>query len=94
MTSPPAPKAPKPYMTCKEVIDFIMAYLDAELSPEQRHEFERHLKVCPSCVNYLESYKTTVSMGKAAMQDPDEPATGTVPEGLIRAIREARLKQA
>jgi len=70
-----------------------MAYLDEELSAEQRYEFERHLKVCPSCVNYLESYKATVRMGKAAMHDPDEPASGTVPEGLIRAIREARLKR-
>lgn len=81
-----------PCITCREVLDFIMAYLDGELTPDQKHEFERHLGVCPSCVNYLNSYKATVTLGKAAMQNPDEPATGTVPEGLVRAIREARLK--
>ena len=80
-------------MTCREVLDFVMAYLDGELTPDQRYEFERHLGVCPSCVNYLESYKATVRMGKAAMQDLDQPAAGSVPEGLIRAIREARLKR-
>jgi anti-sigma factor RsiW len=93
MTSPAAFGTPKPYMTCKEVIDFIMAYLDGELAPEQRHEFERHLKVCPSCVNYLDSYKQTVRLGKAAMRNPDEPAVGSVPEALIRAIREARSRR-
>lgn len=94
MTSPQQPPKParKPYITCREALDFIMAYLDGELTPDQRHEFERHLGVCPSCVNYLNSYKATVTLGKAAMQHLDEPATGSVPEGLIRAIREARVK--
>ena len=86
--------SPKPNITCREVVDFVMAYLDGELSPDQKHEFERHLGVCPSCLNYLNSYKATVSLGKSAMQNLDEPATGTVPEGLLRAIREARLKGA
>lgn len=94
MTSPQHPQHPpaKPYLTCREVLDFIMAYLDGELAPDQKHEFERHLGVCPSCVNYLESYKATVTLGKAVMRSNDEPATGMVPEGLLRAIREARLK--
>jgi anti-sigma factor RsiW len=95
MTSPPPTPdkhASTPYITCREVLDFTMAYLDGELTPAQRHEFERHLGVCPSCVNYLESYRATIKVGKTAMQNLDEPATGSVPEGLIRAIREARLK--
>jgi anti-sigma factor RsiW len=91
MTSPQKPTN-APYITCREVLDFIMAYLDGELTPDQKHEFERHLGVCPSCVNYLDSYKATIDLGKTAMQNLDEPATGSVPEGLIRAIREARLK--
>lgn len=100
---PPPPQPPRittpdtsrrPYITCREVLDFVMAYLDGELTPEQKHEFERHLAVCPSCVNYLETYKATVRLGKQAMHNPDEPATGNVPEGLIKAIREARRHQA
>lgn len=79
----------KPYITCREVLDFLMAYLDGELTPEQLHEFERHLRVCPSCVNYLESYKETIRLGKAAMQDLDAPPDASVPEGLVRAIRQA-----
>lgn len=82
------------FLTCREVLDFVMAYLEGELTPQHRHEFERHLSVCPSCVNYLDSYKATIKLGKAAMQNLDEPATGSVPEGLIRAVREARQKGA
>ena len=91
MTSPPTPTG-TPYISCRDVFDFIMAYLDGELTPAQRHEFERHLGVCPSCVNYLDSYQATVKLGKSAMQNLDELATESVPEGLLQAIREARLK--
>jgi anti-sigma factor RsiW len=72
-----------------------MAYLDEELTPGQRHEFERHLAICPSCVNYLNSYTATVQLGKAALQSPmsqAETPNGSVPEELIRAIRAARLR--
>ncbi len=81
------------YITCRELIDFIADYLDHQLSPEARHEFERHLNVCPSCVRYLESYKQTIQLGKMAMQPSDEPAAGAVPEGLLRAIKAARTKK-
>jgi anti-sigma factor RsiW len=76
--------------TCRDVIAYLMAYLDGDLPAPQRAEFERHLSLCPSCVNYLESYKETVLLGKAAMKDARE--LENVPEGLIRAIQEARLK--
>ena len=83
---------PKPYMTCKEVIDFLMAYIDNELPPEQRHEFDRHMGVCPSCVNYASSYQAAVRAGKAAMLCSEEPASKSVPPALIEAIRAARAK--
>jgi anti-sigma factor RsiW len=89
---PAQPPAPDSSITCREVLDFVMAYLDGELPSGQKHAFERHLAVCPSCVNYLETYRTTVRLGKSLGHDPNEPATGNVPEGLIKAIREARLK--
>lgn len=80
-------------ITCREAIDFIMAYLDNELPASERHEFERHLTVCPSCVNYLDSYRRTVQLGRAAMGvQGDQPAAGAVPDGLLKAIRAARKR--
>lgn len=82
--------ADRPYISCREVLDFIMAYLDNELSADQRHDFERHLRVCPSCVNYLESYKQTVLLGKSAMDPAADPALAQVPDALVAAVRAAR----
>lgn len=78
------------YITCRELIDFIADYLDGTLAPESRHEFDRHLAVCPPCVAYLDGYKKTVALGRAALESSNDPATGHVPEGLLHAIRAAR----
>ncbi len=78
------------FMTCKDVSDFLMAYVDSELSSDQRRLFEEHLGVCSSCVRYLEQYKRTVRLGQAALGPTDAPAAGHVPPGLIEAINSAR----
>ena len=78
------------YITCRELIDFIAQYLDATLAAPMRYEFERHLKICPSCMAYLEEYKHTIRLGRLAMAPNDEPAQ--MPEGLVRAIRAARAR--
>ncbi|MBL0926664.1 MAG: zf-HC2 domain-containing protein [Phycisphaerales bacterium] len=92
--SPNPAESTPPYLTCREVLDFLMGFLDGELTEPQREAFARHLAVCPSCVNYVAGYRTTVRATKAATLPPgvsgSDPAAGVVPEGLIRAIREAR----
>ena len=78
-------------LTCRELIDFIAAYLDAELPPQQRDAFEYHLSLCPHCVHYLESYRETLRLGKQACVD-DEPVPQDVPEELLAAILAARTR--
>lgn len=77
------------YMTCRELVDFIMDYLDGTLPTESNREFERHLAVCPPCRAYLDSYKKTIELGKAALIPSDQPASGMVPEKLVGAVRAA-----
>ncbi len=77
-------------MTCRELIEFLMAYLDMEVTPDQRAEFDRHLDVCPSCRAYLDSYKRAVALGVAAFRDPDQDLPPSVPQDLIKAILAAR----
>jgi anti-sigma factor RsiW len=81
-----------PYITCRQLIDFIADYLDGTLALDQRFEFERHLSVCPSCVAYLDGYRKVVALGRATAAANDDPATGAFPEGLVQAVRAARKK--
>jgi anti-sigma factor RsiW len=74
------------WMTCREFLDFLWAYLSSEVTDQQREEFEYHLSGCPSCVAYMKSYRETVALGKAAFDATDEPLPEDVPDELVEAI--------
>jgi len=78
----------RPYITCRELLDFLHLYMDGELPADRRHEFDRHLGVCEPCRRYILEYRRTVAMGKSAFEPSDEPAEA--PEELIAAILRAR----
>jgi len=79
-------------VTCKEFIEFVWRYLDAQLPAEQRAVFDKHLAVCPGCVNYLASYDETIRLVGQAFGDPDAALPDDVPEELIAAILAARSR--
>lgn len=80
-------------MNCRELTEFLMAYLDEELPEDTRSAFEFHLHACQSCVNYLESYRATLKLGHAACAE-DGALPSDVPEALVQAILAARKKEA
>lgn len=77
------------YITCEEVVSFLLHYLSGELEPAKENDFERHLAVCPSCVSYLKTYKQAIELTKGAAQEEKPPDLG---EELVRAILAARPK--
>jgi anti-sigma factor RsiW len=80
-------------MTCRELVDFLGAYFDGELSEDVRGRFEEHLAACPECTAYVATYRDTVKLAKRAFQDPDDPVPAGVPDDLVRAILAARKKR-
>jgi len=74
--------------TCHEVITFLGDYVANELPPERRAEFERHLALCKSCVDYLAMYESTIRMARWAAKEPDLRIE-EIPEDLVKAILEA-----
>lgn len=75
-------------ITCRELIDFLMDYVDDDLAREQRQRFDEHLGACPECIDYVESYRTVVELGHQACQDSGPPPD--MPEDLVTAILDAR----
>lgn len=74
--------------TCRDVAQFLMAYVDGELSASTQRAFENHLAQCSSCVRYLDHYRRTVALAQASGQDI---TSIEAPPSVIRAIREARM---
>lgn len=78
-------------MSCRELVEFLADYVEGALPAEARNEFHRHLDDCPECIDYLNSYRQTVALGRDALTCPDDDAVpGDVPEELVQAILAAR----
>ena len=80
-------------LTCRELADFMADYLSGELPEDARRRFDHHLSLCPNCVNYLESYRTTVELGRRAFEDDDRAVPPEVPEDLVKAVLSARRRE-
>jgi len=72
-------KVPK-NKSCKEITDLVLDYLNDNLTPGIKREFMKHLRLCPDCVSFLNTYKKTVA------------AAGTIkPEQVPAKVRENAL---
>lgn len=79
-------------MTCRQIDNFLMDWLDGKLGPRQSKAFEHHLNICAECVAYVESYRKTVALGKDAFTNPDAAPPPEVPSDLVHAILRAARK--
>ena len=81
-----------PRLSCREITEFLLAYLERELDEEAREHFEYHLKLCPPCGHYLDSYRDTVALVRDCAQplSAEQRRKHAPPEGLIQAILSAR----
>lgn len=78
-------------LTCQELLDFLGAYVEGELAADERAEFDRHLAVCPACVDYLHGYRETIRLGRDALASESE-LVEQAPEELVSAILAARRR--
>ena len=77
------------YLPCSEILELLGAYLDGELGPEVRREFDRHLEACPACVAYLATYRETIALARAAARDP-EVTVAELPKEIVQLILAVR----
>jgi hypothetical protein len=76
-------------MTCRQFIEFLLEYIEERLSAEEQERFDAHLRICPDCRTYLETYGKTVELARLAESDSVPP---DVPEDLIQAILRSRTR--
>ena len=76
-------------MTCKEVIDALSAYVDADMKDEVVAEMRRHIGVCSDCRAEFDTLTMTIKLYK------HESAT-SMPDGchdwLVKVLEIEKLK--
>lgn len=75
--------------TCKEITDLLYRYLNDQLSPRVKRDFQRHLRICRDCVNFLNTYKKTVSVTRSIRPEEIPPE---VRNNILDFLR-ARLRK-
>lgn len=82
------------HLTCKEICEFLLGYLERDLDDQVLAEFDAHVMRCPPCEHYLEGYRETVELvkrcGKVECDAADKAKWQKPPEDLIQAILKAK----
>lgn len=76
-------------MTCRELIEFIMDYLEGELPPEVRAHIEEHLHLCPPCVHFYQSYQITIRITRQLAPTPMPKSLDAKLQAMLHQIKEA-----
>ena len=73
-------------LTCKEFDDFMVDYLDGDLTVWQKFMCWLHVKMCRECASFIQQYQKVIKFGQSAFDAPDDdPLPDSVPEELIKA---------
>ena len=75
-------------LSCREILDNLSAYIDAELDPSLCDEIERHMAGCNPCVAFLNTLKKTVVLYRCARDADNEAVPEQVRIDLHRFLRE------
>jgi anti-sigma factor (TIGR02949 family) len=74
-------------MMCQELVEVLTEYLDGTLSAHDVMRLEAHLGVCDECRDYLEQFRTTITVTRRV--DAAALPAG-LRDGLLRAFRTTR----
>ena len=71
-------------LTCKELTEVLIDYLEGVMPLEDRARFEVHLAVCDGCVTYVDQMRQAIATMRRLRPDDVE---ATAPDDLLEAFR-------
>lgn len=83
-----------PQKTCKQIAELVSDYLGDALEARLRREFEEHLKICPDCVAFLNTFRESVSAVRSVRAEdmPDKVRRNILSFLKSRAPRRRRTR--
>jgi predicted anti-sigma-YlaC factor YlaD len=71
-------------LTCKQLDEFLVDFLDGKLGFRQRLSMHMHLGLCRDCRDFLEEYRAASKLGRKVFTSDEQ--LEAVPEPLIQAV--------
>ncbi len=80
-------------MRCEDLVGIINDYIEGEMNPRFRAEFERHMGDCSSCLAFFETYKKTKELtGEIACRDIPPDVQKKIKSFLKKKISESKAQ--
>jgi anti-sigma factor RsiW len=80
-------------LSCQRATAVITDYVNGRLDPSFERAFDRHLRVCPDCVAFLNTYKKAVQLAQSFLsQDFPMVDLGKVKASLQKKGRKSVLR--
>jgi anti-sigma factor RsiW len=74
-------------MTCCELAELLLDYVNGELPPEQCERICMHMQLCPPCVTYVETYCLTIRLTRRLPCSPLPPQLAQRLEVVLAEIK-------
>lgn len=74
-------------ISCQQLVEYCLDYIEGDLPDEEQLRFRRHLGQCPDCVTFFETYRRTPEVSRSALETT-MPAS--VKESVRSFLRERR----
>ena len=49
-------------VTCMDLVENIMGYIDKELDQVTLFELDKHIEICPECKSFIDTYKRMLKL--------------------------------
>lgn len=77
--------------SCTQMTDLVFDYLNGKLTPALKRDFEQHLRICPDCVSFLNTYKKTVQVtGSVVAEEIPPKVRSNILAFLRKRVRSSR----
>jgi hypothetical protein len=76
---PPQDASTPPDLHCQDVTDILIDYVSGEMSPATTVQFEAHLRACPDCTAFFNTYRETIRATRAL-------PSATIPDELLSRV--------
>ena len=78
-------EGPPRVLSCREVVELVLSYLEDSLDPGERQILEAHIADCPGCWRFLQSYRETVALGQQLREEAIPPDVRERLESFLRS---------
>jgi hypothetical protein len=55
------------FLSCREIVDYCLDFLSGSLPDREKQLFSSHLRNCPECMKFFETYRRTPEISREAL---------------------------